>query len=299
MFFVRPLFVLVVWVFVLAQFKNYLSLKEINMKTSLEIQKLETLISDDENSNFWILEEGIQTDWLLENEQEVIIETNWEQSTESLWDADISSSDVLTTDISKINNNTVSEPKDIQKPLSDSMKSSEQNLDNQITIEENDDSQEVQEDTMIIPESSELDTGTETQESQDSWEPSSAPTVSSTDENDSSETVSSDEWSWDTSPEEDQSTDTTSRSSTMTPSDENDTPEETSWDDSSEEEYYTCENWKIVVEDSIAQRRIIKSYCDNVWGEITNSWGNIKYYLCILPNSEEVWIEYIGEQLCE
>jgi len=48
------------------------------------------------------------------------------------------------------------------------MKSSEQNLDNQITIEENDDSQEVQEDTMIIPESSELDTGTETQESQDS-----------------------------------------------------------------------------------------------------------------------------------
>lgn len=74
-----------------------------------------------------------------------------------------------------------------------------------------------------------------------------------------------------------------------------DMPEETL---SKKGSYYSCSGTTLIIEDSIDQRKIIKSYCDSMWWEIVND-SNVEYYQCKLNVKKQVWIEYIERDLCE
>ena len=213
MFFMRPLFILVVWVFVLAQFKNYLNIKEVDMRNSPELQNLEILIPNDEAGTSVTPEEEIQLNKVVDRDFEIQDEIIVNEDDEV--PAEYSEQDFSDTDIEQ----EVKQEDDIQ------------------TFEDISETNVTEQD--ITSES-----------------------IQNTEKSITTEEISQDD----------------------------------SWE---EEEYYTCENWKIVIEDSIEQRKIIKSYCDSVWGEIMNGWGNIKYYLCELDSGEEIGLEYIEDKLCE
>jgi hypothetical protein len=261
MSFMRPLFILVVWVFILAQFKNYLNLKELQVRSSLEPQNLEMLISNNSDSTTWQSEEQLLMKESWKTESQIIVDTEPTQLSESIWNTNI------TSDQNSANNETQnSEQTIIEKtPSEDSdLESTERIPENQIILDQNEITDE-------------WDTGTSLESV------SSEKLLSTSDPSPPDNSDSSEELSWNISSATDQDTWELPSVSKM----------------SSDEKYYTCEKWKIVIDDSIAQRRMIKSYCDNVLGEIVNGWWNIKYYLCTLPNKKEVWIEYIAEQLCK
>ena len=273
MFFMRPLFILVVWVFILAQFKNYLSLKEVQMRTSPGPQNLEMFVSEGGDSTAWISEDEILIEELPKIAAKIIVDTESTQSAESVWNTNIASDQI------SLNNETQNSEQIIieKKPSNDSnLESTELIPEKQIILDQNE----------IIEE---WDTNTS--------EESLLSSTLGTSPSDQNEII--EELSWNISSATDQDTWQSLSISKILSDDEDDISDDVSWKTSSDKEYYTCENWKIAIEDSIAQRRIIKSYCDSVWGDIINNWGNIKYYLCSLLNQEEVWIEYIAEQLCE
>lgn len=288
----RPLFLMVFWVFALLQFQNFLSMDQVDMK-NLPPQNVQDFTiepkEDSIKSEDLVLEESKSSEQSIENIIWEIAEDK--EQPQNTWDSILS--DETETQESIVNTSETAEKKSSKKIENNEKDSSELSP---WTIDQSE-KQNEEPSKLIWTDVSEVSDVTPP----DLWNeldlmPSNDP-ISSPSE------IQMSEWLWEDNSLLDQIPTTVNEEPMVNDVDESfqsDVMDFAAFDNSDTTfgDYYSCTNGKIDIEDSVHQRKIIKAYCEVHWGEILND-KNIEYYLCKLQQRQEVGIDYIERDLCQ
>lgn len=290
MSYVRPLFLMIFWLFALSQFHNFLALNSIDVNELPSQNRQEFMI---EPSRDW----ASQT-----NEKEELgdIVSTWESTSVGDWND--SAQTETPTSLQEEITRTIEAQENSQLDIQTSQSPVSQNIENSWFENEVVDENTIE---LIEPqaqlwgdsETESINTWAESlqiisnlTESSDATVPNPLPIEPQFDAQVESSVIPADDSLW-IEP-------ALSEDNALQNIEAIDTFSQTSVPTIASGDYYTCMDWSLNVEDSRDQRNIIKAYCEEVWWELLPD-PNINYYLCQLNRKKEVGIEYIWRDLCE